>query len=158
VIAGKRIEMVVGESGVALSYPHRDFGMASTITVTTDNNSVDIAPNSNMLVGRASGPAMAKAQSDYINGLYGPVIIKMVISYHEPLIPGTSIPVYQISSLVEGGMKIRGILKDYPSLNEDQVSYAVAFAKVVPNRHRQYPKTTFKQLLRKLNLHDLLSE
>jgi uncharacterized protein (DUF433 family) len=130
--------------------------MAPTITVTTDNNSVDITPNANVLVGRASGPAMAAAQSDY--GLYGPVIIKMVISYHEPLIPGTSIPVYQISSLVDGGMTIRGILKDYPDLNEDQVNYAAAFAKVVPNRFTQYPKTTFKRLLRQLNLHDLRSE
>jgi len=68
------------------------------------------------------------------------------------VLKGTTIEVYRIAALVEGGMSRQEILGDYPSLTADQVDLAEAYAKAHPNRGRSYPPLTAKAALRQADL------
>lgn len=68
----------------------------------------------------------------------------------DPLIAGTTVEVYRISTLLDAGMSADEVLKDYPSLTREQIEAARAYAAAKPKHGRPYPKTTFKSALRRL--------
>lgn len=65
----------------------------------------------------------------------------------EPLIRGTTIEAYRIAALT-AGMGLDEILYDYPSLAEDQVLAAKAYADATPNSGRPFPSMTAKKGMR----------
>ena len=66
----------------------------------------------------------------------------------EPKIPGTDIPLYRISALLDGGMRVAEVMEDFPSLNADQIIWARDYARQNPNFGRPYPNKSLKRLLR----------
>jgi len=64
----------------------------------------------------------------------------------EPVIKGTDINAYRIAALHDG-MTVAEILRDYPSLSEQQVHAAKAYAESHPKSGRPYPKTTAKKTM-----------
>lgn len=46
----------------------------------------------------------------------------------KPVIKGTRIPVYLIIELIATGMNIKGVLKEYPELKEEDVKAALLYA------------------------------
>lgn len=67
----------------------------------------------------------------------------------EPLILGTSIPVYMVAALAREETPDE-ILKDYPSLNREQVEAAIEYGKAYPKRGRPYPGRSLKRALAEL--------
>ena len=65
----------------------------------------------------------------------------------EPVIKGTGVNAYRIAALHDG-MTIEEILRDYPSLGEQQVLAAKAYAESHPKSGRPYPKHTAKKAMR----------
>jgi uncharacterized protein (DUF433 family) len=65
----------------------------------------------------------------------------------EPMIKGTGINAHRIAALHDG-MTIEAILQDYPSLSEQQVLAAKAYAEGHPKAGRPYPKNTAKNVMR----------
>jgi uncharacterized protein (DUF433 family) len=65
----------------------------------------------------------------------------------EPLLKGTSVEVYRIAALLEGGGSIDQVLQDYPSLSRKQVETAQAYAEAYPKAGRPYPRTSVKRAL-----------
>lgn len=65
----------------------------------------------------------------------------------EPVLKGTSIEVYRIAALLEGGASIEQVLEDYPSLSRNQVETAQAYAEAYPKAGRPYPRTSVKRAL-----------
>jgi uncharacterized protein (DUF433 family) len=65
----------------------------------------------------------------------------------EPAIKGTDINAYRIAALRDG-MSVEEILRDYPSLSEQQVVAAKAYAESHPKSGRPYPKITAKRAMR----------
>jgi uncharacterized protein (DUF433 family) len=74
--------------------------------------------------------------------------VTITILPSEPLIPGTSIPLYRISALFDGGMTERQVKEDFPSLSASQISLARNYAQRYPNTGRPYPSQSLKRLLR----------
>jgi uncharacterized protein (DUF433 family) len=66
----------------------------------------------------------------------------------EALIKGTRIEVFRIATLLDGGITIETVLRDYPPLNQRQVMAAKAYAGINPKVGRPYPKTTAKAAMR----------
>jgi uncharacterized protein (DUF433 family) len=66
----------------------------------------------------------------------------------EPKIPGTNIPLYRISALLDGGMRIAEVMEDFPSLTAEQIVWARDYARRNPNFGRSYPTESLKRLLR----------
>ena len=64
----------------------------------------------------------------------------------EPIIKGTDVNAYRIAALHDG-MTIEEILRDYPSLSEQQIHAANAYAESHPKSGRPYPKTTVKKVM-----------
>jgi uncharacterized protein (DUF433 family) len=79
------------------------------------------------------------------------------VSSGEPPIKGTQIEVFRIAALLDGGMTVDAVLRDYPSLNERQVLAAKAYAEMNPKVGRPYPKITAKAAMRGSGL-DALDE
>lgn len=65
----------------------------------------------------------------------------------EPVIKGTDISAYRIAALHDG-MEVEEILLDYPSLSQQQVLAAKAYAESHPKPGRPYPTTTVKKSMR----------
>ena len=65
----------------------------------------------------------------------------------EPVFRGTDINAYRIAALHDG-MTVEEILRDYPSLDKQQVLAAKAYANNYPKAGRPYPKVTAKQAMR----------
>lgn len=79
----------------------------------------------------------------------------------EPLIAGTNIPVFRISALLDGGLTVKQVKEDFPSLSEAQIIQARDYARTVPNVWKQYPQKSLKRLLRQsgfAELEELLRE
>jgi uncharacterized protein (DUF433 family) len=70
----------------------------------------------------------------------------------DPVIKGTSVEVYRIAALFEGGATLEEVKADYPQLADKQLNLAVEYARVVPKKGRPYPKQSFKRALENLNL------
>lgn len=66
----------------------------------------------------------------------------------EPLIKGTDVEAYRIAALVEGGMEVAEVVRDYPGLTREGVENAVRYAKSRPKQGRPYPGRTAKAALR----------
>jgi uncharacterized protein (DUF433 family) len=66
----------------------------------------------------------------------------------EALIKGTRIEAFRIAALLDGGMTVDAVLRDYPSLSERQVLAAKAYAEINPKVGRPYPKITAKAAMR----------
>ena len=66
----------------------------------------------------------------------------------EAILKGTSIEVYRIAALLSGGLTVKDILADYPSLSKEKVEVAGAYATAHPKAGRPYPKTTVKRALK----------
>jgi len=62
----------------------------------------------------------------------------------EAVIKGTRIEPHRIAALLDGGMTVEAVLRDYPSLNAHQVLAAKAYAEANPKPGRPYPKQTAK--------------
>ncbi|MFG1304693.1 DUF433 domain-containing protein [Xanthobacter autotrophicus] len=73
----------------------------------------------------------------------------------EPLLKGTSIEVYRIAALLDGGAAIEQVLEDYPSLSRQEVETAKAYAEAHPKAGRPYPRTSVKLALRGAGLEAL---
>lgn len=67
----------------------------------------------------------------------------------EPVIRGTSIPVYMVAALAREETP-EEILEDYPSLSKAQVEAAIEYAKAYPKRGRPYPGRSLKRALAEL--------
>lgn len=68
----------------------------------------------------------------------------------DPLIPGTNIPIYRIAALLSGGMPVKEVAEDFPSLNEQQIMRAQEYALAnPPSPAIRYPKQSMKRLLRR---------
>ena len=66
----------------------------------------------------------------------------------EARIKGTRIEAFRIAALLDGGMTMGAVLRDYPSLDEHQVLAAKAYAESNPKVGRSYPKITAKAAMR----------
>jgi uncharacterized protein (DUF433 family) len=88
----------------------------------------------------------------YFRSDVGPPLSITVSSAHRPLIPGTRVPVYKISALIDGGLGIDDVMEDYPSLTRQQIESAFLYAKVNPNPGAPYPNISFKRALRGMDL------
>lgn len=75
----------------------------------------------------------------------------------DPRIKGTSVEVYRISALLDGGATIDEVGEDYPLLTRNQIEHAQRYAAAIPKAGRPYPKSSFKRAASKLNL-DALDE
>jgi uncharacterized protein (DUF433 family) len=64
----------------------------------------------------------------------------------EPVIKGTDINAYRIAALHDG-MTVEEIRRDYPSLSEQQILAAKAYAESHPKAGRPYPKNTAKRTM-----------
>jgi hypothetical protein len=83
---------------------------------------------------------------------------KIDTSADEPRIKGTAIEVHRLAALMEGGMTVEAIKRDYPSLSQDQILAAQIYAELHPKVGRPYPKTTAKAALRNSGLDALDDE
>lgn len=70
----------------------------------------------------------------------------------DPVIKGTRIEVYRISALMDGGVTHQAVLEDYPSLTQEQIELACAYAEAIPKKGRPYPKVSFKRVIGALGL------
>jgi uncharacterized protein (DUF433 family) len=66
----------------------------------------------------------------------------------EPMIRGTRVEVFRLAALLDGGMTVEAVLRDYPSLNARQVLAARAYAQINPKIGRPYPAKTAKAAMR----------
>jgi uncharacterized protein (DUF433 family) len=80
--------------------------------------------------------------------LGGVQVFSVMVGAQEPTIPGTEIPLYRISALLDGGMTIQQVIEDFPSLTADQVVMASNHARQYPNFGKPYPQKSLKRLLR----------
>lgn len=81
-----------------------------------------------------------------------------VVPKTEPRIRGTSVSVYRIAALLDGGMTIEDVMRDYPSLGQRQLQAAKAYADAHPKPGRPYPKVTVKKALRGSGLDALIED
>jgi uncharacterized protein (DUF433 family) len=56
------------------------------------------------------------------------IVVDPNILVGKPVIKGTRIPVYLIIELIAGGKTIKGVLKEYPELREEDVKAALLYA------------------------------
>jgi uncharacterized protein (DUF433 family) len=70
----------------------------------------------------------------------------------EPVIKGTSIEVHRVAALLDAGVEVKDVLRDYPSLTEQKVIAAKAFAEAHPKTGRPYPKQSAKAAMRAVDL------
>lgn len=73
----------------------------------------------------------------------------------EPLLKGTTIEVHRVAALLNGGMTVEEVCKDYPSLTPALVTTAKTYAETHPKAGRPYPATTVKRALRGAGLEAL---
>jgi uncharacterized protein (DUF433 family) len=73
-------------------------------------------------------------------------------SGRDAVIKGTAIEAHRIAALLDGGMTVKDVLRDYPSLKEKQVLAAKAYAEANPKPGRPYPKLTAKAAMRAVDL------
>jgi uncharacterized protein (DUF433 family) len=85
-------------------------------------------------------------------------VLTVTIGTSEPIIPGTTIPLYRVSALLDGGLTVQQAMDEFPSLTADQIMMARDYARQHPNFGKQYPKKSFKQMLRKSGFHRLKKE
>jgi uncharacterized protein (DUF433 family) len=69
----------------------------------------------------------------------------------EPVIRGTSVPVYAVANLARG-QTIEQIMEDYPSLTRALVEDAIEYARAYPKKGRPYPAHSFKRAIADLGL------
>lgn len=74
------------------------------------------------------------------------------LSGKEPVIRGTHIEAHRIAALLNAGATVEEILRDYPSLKEQQVVAARVYAEANPKAGRPYPKQTAKAAMRAADL------
>jgi uncharacterized protein (DUF433 family) len=79
-------------------------------------------------------------------------------SAREAVVKGTDIEAHRIAALLDGGMTVKDVLRDYPSLKENQVLAAKAYAEANPKPGRPYPKLTAKAAMRAADLSALDDE
>jgi uncharacterized protein (DUF433 family) len=116
-------------------------------------------------------------QPVYISGWHGPMevihkmtvasatsfsgntqILTVTVSTSETFVPGTNIPVYRISALLDGGMRVAQVMEDFPALTADDVIWARNYAQRYPNFGKQYPRKSFKRLLRSAGFYDAMNK
>lgn len=68
------------------------------------------------------------------------------------VLKGTSVEAHRIAALIQGGMSREEVLGDYPSLNAEQVDFAVSYAAAHPNPGPPYPRLSAKAALRAADL------
>lgn len=73
----------------------------------------------------------------------------------EPVLKGTSVEVYRIAALLEGGATIEQVLEDYPSLSRKQIETAQVYAEAYPKAGRPYPRISAKRALQGAGLEAL---
>ncbi len=76
----------------------------------------------------------------------------LVLSGKEPVIRGTHIEAHRIAALLDAGATVEDVLRDYPSLKEQQVVAARVYAEAHPKAGRPYPKQTAKAAMRAADL------
>ncbi|AYM14833.1 MULTISPECIES: DUF433 domain-containing protein [Hyphomicrobiales] len=74
------------------------------------------------------------------------------LSGKEPVIRGTHIEAHRIAALLDAGATVEEVLRDYPSLKEQQVVAARVYAEAHPKAGRPYPKQTAKAAMRAADL------
>jgi uncharacterized protein (DUF433 family) len=78
----------------------------------------------------------------------GPFSVVVTVDTSEPVIPGTTIPLYRISALLDGGLTIAEVKEDFPSLTVAQIVQVRDYARHHPNFGKQYPRKSLKRVLR----------
>ncbi|MBU2655762.1 DUF433 domain-containing protein [Acidomonas methanolica] len=73
----------------------------------------------------------------------------------EPLVKNTSVEVYRIVALLDGGETAAQVLEDYPSLSLADIETARAYAEAYPKAGRPYPRLSAKRALRGAGLEQL---
>lgn len=73
----------------------------------------------------------------------------------EPLVKNTSVEVYRIVALLDGGETAAQVLEDYPSLSLEDIETARAYAEAYPKAGRPYPRLSAKRALRGAGLEQL---
>lgn len=71
----------------------------------------------------------------------------------EPVLRGTSVPVYVVAALA-AGEGVDGAARAYPSLSRAAIERAAAYAELYPKRGRPYPAASLKAMLAGLGLPD----
>jgi hypothetical protein len=64
------------------------------------------------------------------------------------MIRGAGVEAHRIAALVEGGMPIAEVMRDYPGLTRAQVEAAVAYARAYPKQGHPFPGRSVKSVLR----------
>ncbi len=64
-------------------------------------------------------------------------------------ITGKGVKAHRIAALMEGGMSLDEVLRDYPNLTGADIKSSIAYAKANPKHGRPYPTRTVKAALRK---------
>jgi uncharacterized protein (DUF433 family) len=77
-------------------------------------------------------------------------------SVNNPMIPGTRVPVYKIAALLEGGSTVDGVMKDYPSLEREQIETAGVYAKANPYSGRPYATKSLASALLEMDFNEYL--
>ncbi|MBB6305566.1 MULTISPECIES: DUF433 domain-containing protein [Rhizobium] len=74
------------------------------------------------------------------------------LSGKEPLIRGTQIEAHRIAALLDAGATVKDVMRDYPSLKEQQIVAARVYVEAHPKAGRPYPKKTAKAAMRAADL------
>jgi uncharacterized protein (DUF433 family) len=73
----------------------------------------------------------------------------------EAVLRGTDAEVYRVAALLAGGMTLKQICEDYPSLTPEAVATAKAYAEAYPKTGRPYPSKTVKRAIKGAGLEAL---
>lgn len=73
----------------------------------------------------------------------------------EALLKHTSIEAHRIAALLAAGMSASAVRKDYPTLTDEQIATAKAYAEAYPKSGRPYPAKTVKQAVKGAGLEAL---
>ncbi len=66
----------------------------------------------------------------------------------DPVIKGTEIEAHRIAALLNGGVSVEDVLRDFPSLTREQVAAAAAYSKAYPKQGRPFPNRSAKSAMR----------
>lgn len=80
------------------------------------------------------------------------LVAQVDVSGKEPVIRGTHIEAHRIAALLDAGATVKDVLRDFPSLKEEQVLAARVYAEAHPKAGRPYPKQTAKAAMRAADL------
>ena len=73
----------------------------------------------------------------------------------EPSVGSSSVSVYQVEALLNGGNSVSAVRREFPSLSRQEVNNAWTYAQNYPNPNANYPTKTLKDFVLNSDLHRL---